>query len=96
MNLLFPVSITLSTIVAAMLGQAAIAPGVDEFQAAGLTILATLMALAILEHWFMVLPLPTAGLWRWGLRSREAGGPQRGGGIPGCRHDEIVLVPRER
>jgi hypothetical protein len=28
------------------------------------------MALAVLEHWFMVLPLPFEALWRWGLRSR--------------------------
>jgi hypothetical protein len=27
------------------------------------------MALAVLEHWFMVLPLPSEALWRWwGLR----------------------------
>ena len=28
------------------------------------------MALAILEHWFLVLPLPAAALWNWGLKSR--------------------------
>jgi G3E family GTPase len=30
------------------------------------------MTLAILEHWFLVLPLPSAGLWRWSLKSRAA------------------------
>ena len=28
------------------------------------------MALAIVEHWFMVLPLPVELLWSWGMRSR--------------------------
>ena len=27
-------------------------------------------ALALLEHWFMVLPLPSEKLWDWGMRSR--------------------------
>jgi G3E family GTPase len=29
------------------------------------------MALAILEHWFLVLPMPSAALWHWGLASRK-------------------------
>jgi hypothetical protein len=28
------------------------------------------MALAVVEHWFMVLPLPVELLWSWGMRSR--------------------------
>ncbi len=72
MNLLFPVSITVSTVIAALLVQAAAHPAAGDFQATGLTFLATLMTLAILEHWFLVLPLPTAALWRWGMRSRAA------------------------
>jgi len=32
--------------------------------------LAALTALALLEHWFMVLPLPDAKLWRWMLPDR--------------------------
>jgi len=24
----------------------------------------------VVEHWFMVLPLPSQALWNWGLRSR--------------------------
>jgi hypothetical protein len=26
--------------------------------------------LAVLEHWFLVLPLPVAALWGWGTRAR--------------------------
>jgi hypothetical protein len=26
----------------------------------------------LLEHWFLVLPIPAMELWRWGLKSRSA------------------------
>lgn len=71
MNLLFPVSITLSTIGVLLLVQAAAAADAGPFAATGFTLLATLLALAILEHWFLVLPLPDAALWRWALEARE-------------------------
>lgn len=74
MNPLFPVSVAVSTAVLAWLVSRAAAAdaGSDAgaFEAAGHSLLAALMALAILEHWFLVLPLPTAALWSWGLRSR--------------------------
>ena len=34
--------------------------------------LATLTALATLEHWFLMLPLPSAELWRWSLPTRAS------------------------
>ena len=70
-NALFPFSVTGSTIACAMLFETAFSPGADAFRAVGFTLLGTLMALAVLEHWFMVLPLPFEALWSWGLRSRE-------------------------
>jgi hypothetical protein len=33
---------------------------------------ATLLALAIVEHLLMMLPLPSTALWRWALRGRDA------------------------
>ena len=75
MNLLFPVSVTVSTVVCVYLVDAAIQPGASTFEAAGYSFLATLMALAILEHWFLMLPLPAQKLWSWGLKSRPAGQP---------------------
>jgi G3E family GTPase len=36
-----------------------------------MTFLAAMMALAIAEHWFLVLPIPTAKLWEWSLVSHE-------------------------
>ncbi len=75
MNLLFPVSITVSTVILVRLVQAAIAPGVSRFDAAGFCFLSVLMALAVLEHWLLVLPLPAAKLWSWSLTSRKAAKP---------------------
>ena len=39
------------------------------------TFVGTLLTLAILEHWFLVLPLPADALWSWGLRSRATDAP---------------------
>ena len=72
MNLLFPVSVTVSTVLCTMLVQHASAAGTGSFSRVGFTFLATMMSFAILEHWFLVLPLPAAALWRWGLASRGA------------------------
>ncbi len=82
MNLLFPVSVTAATVVAVLLFRAALADGAGPFETTGLALLGTLLALAILEHWFLVLPVPDAALWSWGLRSRDAQAPTRGGDHP--------------
>ncbi len=71
MNLLFPVSVTVSTVICVYLAEAALAADATPFEAAGYTFLTVLMALAILEHWFLVLPIPAAALWHWGLASRK-------------------------
>lgn len=70
MNLLFPVSVTVSTVVCTMLVMQA-ATGATAFEQAAATFLAAMMALAILEHWFLMLPLPSQNLWNWSLGSRK-------------------------
>ena len=72
MNLLFPLTVTATTLVTAMLIDQALQPDALPFEIAGFVFLATLMALAVLEHWFLVLPIPSAELWTWGLASRDA------------------------
>jgi putative photosynthetic complex assembly protein 2 len=74
-NLLFPVSVTVSTVVTVLLAQAALHPAATPFDLVAYTFIATMMALAILEHWFLVLPLPAAALWNWSLRSRTPQAP---------------------
>ncbi len=81
MNLLFPVSITVSTVVTVQVVQSALAPEGDPFRVAGATFVATLLGLAVLEHWFLVVPLPSAALWNWGLRSRSASPPEPSGRV---------------
>lgn len=74
MNLLFPFSVTASTVCAVFMGQQAAASGADVFNATGYTLLTTMMVLAILEHWILVLPLSASrvwnGMWQWSLTTR--------------------------
>ena len=72
MNLLFPFSITLGTILSALLFHKAFAAGADAHQATGFMLVATMASLAVIEHWFLMLPLPLEALWRWGLRDQES------------------------
>lgn len=74
MNLLFPLSATAATLLGAFLvHKVALAP--DPFSVTGFALLATLAVLGLIEHWFLVVPLPVADLWAWGLRSHEAARP---------------------
>lgn len=70
LNALFPVSMLASTVAAVLLWQAASADGRGAHEVAALSLLGSLLVLGIVEHVFMLLPLPTDALWRWGLRSR--------------------------
>lgn len=71
MNLLFPVSVTLPTVIVVLLVSQALEPEAAGFSAVGLILVATLLALGILEHWFLVLPLPDEALWAWALPPRQ-------------------------
>lgn len=62
LNWLFPISVTVLTFATACWLERLAATGDVRF-----SLLATLTALALLEHWLMVLPLPDAKLWRWML-----------------------------
>ncbi|CAN5756592.1 putative photosynthetic complex assembly protein PuhE [soil metagenome] len=70
MNPLFPLSVLIGSAVAWSLWDQATATGIAAFEATSLTFAATLLTLAVLEHWFLVLPLPSEALWAWGMRSR--------------------------
>ncbi len=64
-NALFPLSISAGSALAGALAWLALDPDASLFAVAGASLLFTLTALALLEHAFMVLPLPDAALWRW-------------------------------
>jgi putative photosynthetic complex assembly protein 2 len=70
MNWLFPVSIVAGMAACVLLAMVAISPEATRHEAVGFTLLATLVALGLVEHVFMVLPVSADALWRWGLASR--------------------------
>jgi putative photosynthetic complex assembly protein 2 len=72
MNLLFPLSVTAATLVLGSLVLLGSADGVAEFDRVGLMLVSSLLALGILEHWFLVLPMSEEALWRWAVRSSTA------------------------
>jgi putative photosynthetic complex assembly protein 2 len=71
MNMLFPLSITVSIVLTLVLFQRAVAAEQSVFLATCFTFLGTMMALGLVEHWFMIVPLPFADLWAWYTRGRE-------------------------
>lgn len=72
MNPLFPVSVTLGTAATVLLVRGALGAEATPQTVTGLSLLAALAALATLEHWFLMLPLPSAALWNWSLPGRSA------------------------
>ena len=82
MNLLFPVSVSVSTVATVLVLERGLAAGVPTWEAVGAVFLSALLALAVLEHWFLVLPIPATALWEWALdarrsRLRKNGSPAR-------------------
>jgi putative photosynthetic complex assembly protein 2 len=64
---LFPLSIALGAALAAVEAWGALHQGASAFEVVGFSLVFALTALALLEHAFMVLPLPDAALWRWAM-----------------------------
>jgi putative photosynthetic complex assembly protein 2 len=71
MNLLFPFSITLGTLLSAWFFHKAFSVGADAGPAVGYMLVAVLCSLAVIEHWFLMLPLPLEALWRWGMQRND-------------------------
>ncbi len=65
----FPVSVTLATAALVIMIQRIAEVAATPFEIVSLTLVSTLFALGVVEHWFMLLPLPAITLWGWGMRS---------------------------
>jgi putative photosynthetic complex assembly protein 2 len=66
----FPISVSVLTVLAALLLERAV--NVDPSGlSVGYALLTCLCLLAVLEHWFMVLPLPDEKLWRWMMPAQK-------------------------
>jgi putative photosynthetic complex assembly protein 2 len=83
MNLLFPFSVTMATLVTAGIGSLALSADVPPGAAAGHALVAVLLGLAVLEHWLMVLPVSATALWKWCLGARGASGEKPGAILTG-------------
>ncbi|MEO0562086.1 MAG: alpha/beta fold hydrolase, partial [Chloroflexota bacterium] len=59
-NAIFPVSILLATSVGLTLIYQGIAPGTSPAHTTGYLFVATMIGLGVIEHWMLVLPLPSA------------------------------------
>jgi putative photosynthetic complex assembly protein 2 len=69
MNALLPLSVLAAAgVTAALVAEALLAPGATR---TGLLLVASLLALATLEHLMMVVPIPPSVLWRWALRAPD-------------------------
>lgn len=68
MNPLLPFSLLLGGAATAWWWAAAVSSADASFAAVGSALVATLLGLAVLEHLFMVLPIPADFLWQFGLR----------------------------
>ncbi len=89
-NLLFPLSVTGGTIAAAfMLRDAGL--GSNPFRVVSSALPAAMMALAVIEHWLLILPIPAAQLWTWGLKSAQR---DENGVAPEQTARHLTITPR--
>ncbi|MGF1456792.1 MAG: putative photosynthetic complex assembly protein PuhE [Alphaproteobacteria bacterium] len=74
MNAFFGPSVTLATIATVLVGTAALDPGLTAGEQVGLSLITCLMALGVLEHWFLVVPMREAALWTWAQPAAQTAG----------------------
>ena len=72
MNAFFPVSVVGASVVLVWMTLRTVHPTTPSTDVVGLVLVSTMLTMAILEHFLLVLPLPSTALWRWALRNRTA------------------------
>lgn len=90
-NLLLPLCLIASGAAAWRLGWDAFVGAESAFEAAGASLVFSLLALAMLEHLFLALPMGDAALWRWAVKGATKTSPAPHLGFAGP-----LPVPRER
>jgi putative photosynthetic complex assembly protein 2 len=73
MNWFFPIGISSLTLALGFWLERAHSQPDGSATLVGFTLLAALTALALVEHWVMVLPIPDAKLWRWMVSKPDTG-----------------------
>lgn len=71
MNALMPISISLGSVLGVILVQRAGSPDASAYLVTQYTLLAAMMILGVIEHWFLIVPVPFEELWSWYLRARS-------------------------
>ena len=71
MNMFLPISVLAASAVLYILLVRASSAATSPAEAVGFLLVSTMLAMAILEHFLLVLPLPSTALWRWALRGRN-------------------------
>jgi len=71
MNPLFPFVVGAASLALAWMVLRALEPTADATTVLGLTLVGTMLALAIVEHLMLVLPVSTTALWRWAMAKRQ-------------------------
>ena len=94
MNYLFPLSVTAATVGVVLLVGQALDTETDPFRSTGYILTATLLALAVLEHWFLVLPLPDEALWSWAFQPRVDDGASGPTVCSACAQDRPTVLDR--
>lgn len=71
MNGLLPVSVVVGIAVTSYWVSAAISDAATPFETAGFMMVSALMALAVIEHILLVIPVSVASLWGWSLSGKK-------------------------
>ena len=69
---LFSIAVTAATAVVVLVVLRMIDAATPMWETAALGLAGTLLLLAIIEHWFLVLPVREAALWRWAQRKTDS------------------------
>ena len=70
MNAFLPFSIVLSALVLLLIGLRVVNVDTTAADKVGLILVGSMLTMAILEHFLLVLPLSSTALWRWAMRNR--------------------------
>ena len=68
MNWLFPISVTVSTLLGAYIFHAAFLTAEKEFEIVSYMLNGTFVLLGMLEHWLLILRIPDSALWTWAMK----------------------------
>ena len=84
-NAFWPIGVAAAVVAAVPLWQQSASAQVGSYAYASSTVVFSLLALGIVEHAFLVLPIPFGRLWDWAMRSHAASAA--GMPLAGAPHD---------